>query len=237
MAARMLTFTEKNIQRAWEAVGIIPFNPRRAIGSVKKKEAKVIQAKVLAGTTALQIPKTPRAVSRITRMAGSLITKTTPSSLRLKELLLNLSEGFQRTIADKVVEEEAYRQYRELIGKEKKKNTSDRLKLTEATVVTSETVRMLRKERERVNAAKAARIANHRERSLKTGCPRKGATMVVTSGGEKDSGIAGTPVEKSMLDEAEDLWEEMEALEVGGDGNSEEDRGVVGEMIRVQKRH
>jgi len=49
------------------------------------------------------------------------VTKTTPSSLRLKELLSNLSEGFQQMIADKVVEEEAHRQYRQLMAKEKKK--------------------------------------------------------------------------------------------------------------------
>ena len=35
----------------------------------------------------------------------------------------------------------------------------------------------------------------------------------------------------------EDLWEEMEALEVGEDSGSEEDGGVFGDMIRVEKRH
>jgi len=237
MPARRLTFIEENIRSAWEAVGIIPFNPRRAIGSLKRKEPKVPQEKVLAATTAPRIPKTLRAVSRITRTAASLVTKTTPSSLRLKELLSNLSEEFQQTIADKVVEEEAHRQYRQLMRKEKNKNTSDRRKLTEATVVTSETVRMLRKERERVDAAKVARITNPRARSHKTSGPPKTSTLVESSGPGKDGGMLRALVQEAIQDELEDLWEEMEALEVGGDSNGEEDGGVVGEMIRVHKRH
>ena len=35
MPARWLAFTKENILSAWEAVGIIPFNPRQAIGKVK----------------------------------------------------------------------------------------------------------------------------------------------------------------------------------------------------------
>ena len=81
MPARRLAFTRENILSAWEAVGIIPFNPRRAIGSIKRKEAKVTQGKGLADAETPKIPKTPRAVSRISRTAASLVTKTTPSSL------------------------------------------------------------------------------------------------------------------------------------------------------------
>ena len=120
MPARRLTFTRENIRSVWEAVGIIPFNPRRAIGGLKRKEVKVTQEKGLAGAETLKIPKTPRAVSRITSTAASLLPKTTPSSLKLKQRLLNLSRGFQQTIADKTLEEEAHRQYRKLVGKEKK---------------------------------------------------------------------------------------------------------------------
>ena len=123
------------------------------------------------------------------------------------------------------------------MGKEKKKNTSDRRKLTEATVVTSETVRILRKELERVDAAKAARIANHRARSLKTASATKTASLVEASGGDKEGAATPEAVDRVIQDEVEDLWEEMEALEVGGDSGSEEDRGVFGDMIRVEKRH
>jgi len=95
MPARRLTFTREDILSAWEAVGIIPFDPRRAIRGLKRKEAKVTQEKGLAGAETPKIPKTPRAVSRITRTAASLLPKTTSSSLKLKQLLSNLSEGFQ----------------------------------------------------------------------------------------------------------------------------------------------
>jgi len=125
MPARRSTFTRENILSAWEAVGIMAFNPRRAIGGLKRKEANVIQAKGLAGAETPKIPKTPGAVSRITRTAVLLLPKTTPSSLKLKQLLPNLPEGFQQTIADKPLEEEAHQQYRELVGKEKEKNMSD----------------------------------------------------------------------------------------------------------------
>lgn len=76
----------------------------------------------------------------------SLVTRNTPSSQKLKELLSGLSEGFQQTIADKTVQEEAYRQYQQLVGQEKKAKTTDRPKLTQATVATSETVIQLREQ-------------------------------------------------------------------------------------------
>jgi len=133
MPAQRLALTAKHILSAWEAVGIFPFNPRRAVGHVKQKEQSVSHSE----TSSIHIPKTPRAVSRATRTAISLVTPNTPSSQKLKALLSGLSEGFQQTIADKTVEEEAYRQYRQLVGQEKKAKTSDRRKLTQATVVTS----------------------------------------------------------------------------------------------------
>jgi len=49
--------------------------------------------------------------------------------------------------------------------------------------------------------------------------------------------MPGSQVAEAIHDEAEDLWEEIQALEVGGDSNGEEDGGVFGEMIRVHKRH
>ena len=120
-------------------MGIFPFNPRRALGLVKRKDQNVSKSE----TSGLHIPKTPRAVSRATRTAISLVTRTTLSSKKLKELLWGLSEGFQQTIADKTVEEEAHRHYRQLVGNERKAKTSDRQKLTQATVLTSETVLQL----------------------------------------------------------------------------------------------
>jgi len=113
MPARQLAFTPSNIMSAWEAVGIIPFNPRRVLGGVKRKAA-------LAGnpTTVThgrnphsRIPKTPRADSRATCTAYALVTHDTPSSQHLKAILSGLSDGFQQTIADRILKEEAHKQY------------------------------------------------------------------------------------------------------------------------------
>jgi len=118
-----------------------------------------------------------------------------------------------------------------------KKTTSERQKPTEATVVTLETVRLLRKGQERVDAAQAARIANNRARSLKTGSGTQIALLVDTSGGEKRPPATQACVEGVIHDEGEDLSVEMEALEVGGESGSEEGGGVVGDMMRVEKRN
>ena len=104
-----LTCTLKNIIRAWEAVGIICFNLWQVLGVVKQKqEAQKVPHPKASVTTAPPIPKTPRAVSRVTRKACSIVSRKTPSSLKLKEILSRLLEGFQQTIADKVVEEQAH---------------------------------------------------------------------------------------------------------------------------------
>ena len=152
MPARRLTFTAKNILSAWEVVGIFPFNTWCVVGQVKQKEKNISNSE----TSSFHIPKTPRAVSRATRTAISWVTRTTPSSQRLKALLSGLSEGFQQTIADKTVEEEAYHHYRQLVGQKKKAKISDRCKLNQATVVTSETVIQLPEQRNRVDAVKSA---------------------------------------------------------------------------------
>ena len=87
---------------------------------------------------------------------------------------------------------------------------------------------MLRKERERVDASKAARIANNRARSLKTGSGTQTAPLVDPSGGGKEPAATHASVEGVIYDEAEDLWAEMEALEVGGESGSEEGGGWSG---------
>lgn len=112
------------------------------------------------------LPKTPRAVSRTTRSAIALVTHNTPSSEKLKSLLSGLSEGFQQTISDKVLAEESHKQYRELVGEAKKAKTSDRRRLAEATVITTENVIQLQEERERVDATKAARQARKLTKAL-----------------------------------------------------------------------
>lgn len=161
MPARECTFTKKNILSAWEAAGAIPLNPRRVLKSETLKNSIGVSqpGSLQPSAQPHQVPKTPRAVSRDTRSAIALVSRNTPGSKKLKELLSGLSEGFQQAIADRVLEEESHRQYRELVGKSQRIKTSDRRKLTEATVVTTETIIGLRENRERLDAEKAARAA------------------------------------------------------------------------------
>ena len=55
MPARRLAFTANNMLSAWEAVGIFPFNPCRAVGHIKRKEHHLSPSK----TPGFNIPKTP----------------------------------------------------------------------------------------------------------------------------------------------------------------------------------
>jgi len=59
MPARRHTFTAENIRAAWEAVGIIPFNPRRVLGVVKRKETKIVVVEHAGQDAAPPVPKTP----------------------------------------------------------------------------------------------------------------------------------------------------------------------------------
>ena len=96
---------------------------------------------------------------------------------------------------------------------------------------------MLRKERERVDAAKNARAANHRARLQKTLAATGTPAVLHPPGIEYDKGITTVGVGGIVQDEAEDLWEEMEALEVGGESSGEEAGGGVGDIIRMERRH
>ena len=160
---------------AWEAVGVIPLNARRVLLPVARTQ-KTSPGKAHSSKphppSPLRIPKTPRAVSRATRSALPLVQRDTPISQQLKGLLTSLSEGYQETMADKVLGEEAHHQYRDLVGGQKKKKTADRRKLTQATVVTSAMIIDLREKRERIDAEKASRQAR------KDG---KAATQAVTT--------------------------------------------------------
>ena len=116
----------------------------------------------------------------------------------------------------------------QLVGQEKKAKTTDRRKLTQATVVTSETVIQLREQRERVDAVKAARKV--KKESTQPGPPRNAQkrTRLNTPSPPDTSTVPPTPLPLPSFDEAEELWEEMEALEVGGDSVAGSSRGGSG---------
>jgi len=133
-----------------------------------------------------------------------------------------------------VVEEEAHRLFRPLVGKKKAAKTSDRRKLMEATVVTSETILQLREDRGRVDAAKAARKANKQSRP--TNSHQTPTLQVHPATTTSADPTPGTPTSDQTVasDEADQLSEEMEALEVGRKGIGESSRGVARNVIRVR---
>jgi len=139
MPARESTFTSKNIINVWKASGIILFNPRQVVSAETRHQVGASSSR-LSVSAYTKVPSTPRGVSHTTRPAISLVIRSTPSEEKLKAHLSGLSEGFQQAIAAKALAEEALRQYRNLVAGEKKIKTSDRRKLTEATVVTTELV-------------------------------------------------------------------------------------------------
>ncbi|KAG0638101.1 hypothetical protein HOY80DRAFT_1049033 [Tuber brumale] len=80
--------------------------------------------------------KDPHALSLPpTESAIALVSRHTPSSKKLKQLLSGLAEGFQQAIADKALEGESHKLY----------------------LVTTETVLHLRENRERLDAEKASK--------------------------------------------------------------------------------
>jgi len=235
MATQRLPFTPKNIMSAWEAVGIIPFNPRRVLGVVKpKQEAQNVSHPKVSVTTVSPIPKTLRAVCRVTQTAFSLVTRKNSFSVKLKELLSGLSEGFQQTIADKVVEEEAHGQYRQLVGTEKQGKTSDGRKLTEATLATWETVIQLWDVSERIDAAKAGRKANKESRSPGGSQTTKTKRTKVAVAASGSGGELADMFPSINFHEAQDLLEEMEALAVSGHISGEDSGGAVEDTIQVR---
>jgi len=139
--------------------------------------------------------------------------------------LVDLSEGYQQTIADKAVKEEAYRQYRQKIGKERRGKTSYPRKLTDATVVTSEMVIELREQREKSDAVKAARKAKKESALSKTIQMRQNVVNSTARSTLESSPTSPQTTTLPVVDEADGWWEEIEALEVGSDGIGELDGG------------
>jgi len=187
MPARESTFTHKNIINVWKACGMIPFNPRQVL-SAERSNQDGASSSPLSIAIYTKAPSTPRAISHATWTAISLVTRSTPSSEKLKALLGGLSEGFKPAIADKALAEEAHRQYRNLVAGDKKIKTSDRRKLTEATVVTTELVLELREKRETLDAAKASKKAKQLSKILDSLPDSTGAIIHEGKNGGKSKG-------------------------------------------------
>ena len=79
--------------------------------------------------------------------------------------LHSLSASLQQSLADKALEIEAHRQYRELVAGQKRGKVSDCRKLTEAMVVTTEIVIKLWEEREQRDAKQAQKKARKQQKA------------------------------------------------------------------------
>jgi len=84
--------------------------------------------------------------------------------------------------------EEAHRQYRNLVAGDKKIKTSDRRKLTKATVVTTELVLELLEKRETLDAAKASKKAKQLSKILDSLSASTGAIIHEGKKGGKGKG-------------------------------------------------
>lgn len=148
--------------------------------------------------------------------------------------MVGLSESYQETIATKAVEEEAYRQYRQMIEKKRCGKTSNRRKLTDATVVTSEMVIEFRELCENSDAVKAARKAKKESPLSKTTEMRQNEVNSTSCSTLESTPTSPPTTTLPVVDEADGLWEEIEALEVGSDGIGELGGGGVVATIRLR---
>lgn len=71
----------------------------------------------------------------------------------------------------------------------------------------------------------------------KTPNTAKSSASLRESEGESSQPKPPASVAEVVLAEVEDLWEEMEGSEVGGDSSSDDDGGVVGQVILVRRGH
>jgi len=195
-------------------VGIVPLNPQCVIHSETQDDCATL-AQSSQVSNPQRVSNTPCAVSTITRTAISLVTCNTPSSKKLKCLIGELNEGFQEAYAGKVLEEEAHRQYRNLVGASKRIKINDQRKLTEAsTIVTAEVVFKLREEREKADALKASRKAKKlvKAHDLITTSTTPGATMPKRSSKQKKKVPITPPTEYPptipVLEKGDSDWQE-----------------------------
>ena len=232
LPARKLAFTKVNIMKAWEVVGIIPLNGRRVIASETLSGRDGVTTKLAHASKKSQTlsrtpgpARTPRAVSRTARSAIALITRNTPASQKLKHILSDLNEGFQETYADKVLAEEAHRQYRELVGGKKQIKTNDRRKLTEATVVTAETILELREQRERLDRQKEEQKARKLAKALGMVTGGKGATPLPPKK-KKEVKLASDVIIHAITSDREGMeWEDQDN---GNESDGSEYKGSLG---------
>jgi hypothetical protein len=148
----------------------------------------------------------------------SLITSTTPRSLKLKSILEQVGEAAQGAMADKELEAEMLRTLRAAAKDTSTAAAKDRRQLTKARVITSEDVVRLRDERLRIDAQNAAR-AEARRRKQKVVAAEGSAGSTTPKHGKKH-----VRIEENDLAELEDS---LLALELSDSPHGSENEGVL----------
>jgi hypothetical protein len=107
--ARAAAYTHKNILSAFEATGIWPLNSRKVFERQSRNITRPDTPPSSPSAAQTKTPRKPRAVSRLARSALHLVTRQTPSSLKLKSLIGQLGRSAQGALADKELGEEMVR--------------------------------------------------------------------------------------------------------------------------------
>ena len=156
--ARAAAYTRKKILSAFEATGIWPLNPRKVI---------LLQSQIItrfesppATPTALlsAAPRQSRAVSQLACAALHLVTRQSPSSVKLNAAVAKRGRSAQGALADMQSGDDMLRTLRSGA-----KDTNDvaakaHRHLGNARVYTAENILQLREERERLDREKVTKV-------------------------------------------------------------------------------
>ena len=143
---------------AWEATGVIPFNPRRVM-DLKSRE--ITRPGTPPQTSIPATPKKSREVGHVQREAMLLLTRNTPASNRLKTLVEALGKAAGGAIADSELGLAMLKDLRSQAKDISAKAAKDRRHLSKARVITTEDVVALRE------AAELKRLVEERLKEVR----------------------------------------------------------------------
>lgn len=128
-------------------------------------------------------PGTSRMARSTAKQAPAIITGTSPNACRLRILITKMDKGLQQSITEKEIGDDIHQKFQQLTTKKVQANFTDRKRLTNARVITTEDVIKLREKRESANAENAAKalIRNEKKRSREEQPSKKGKKAVTIS--------------------------------------------------------
>jgi len=162
-AARKATYTEKNIQNAFEATGIWPLNSRRVLGSRARSVASSHGGLPASVTTISATPHHTRAVYRLQRNVVSLISRDTPRSHEAKILVRQLGKVAEGSLAESILKDEMIKTIRLNLKGPSAKTLKDRRTLTKARVIDQQEVVALREAQNARDAKKLKKVARQQK--------------------------------------------------------------------------